>query len=288
MIAIRLKTEYLTCPLGIDIQTPRLFWNCEGGQKQTAYEIIAQDESAHILFESGKVASGAMRCAWGGAPVPMGTKVFWRIRLWDENGLPGEWRETFFETGVRKWTADWISGAYRVNPLKRYPVDCFRKRFHAQNIQKARLYITALGVYEACINENRCGDFILAPGVTDYTKRVQYQSLDVTALLKNGENTLTVFLADGWYRGSCGAWGLKNQYGVQTKLLAQLEITDTSGNIQTISTDETWDWSNDGPVLFADNQDGEIVNAALVPSYNKKAKRTKHSVLPSASNNVPV
>ncbi|MBQ5769960.1 MAG: family 78 glycoside hydrolase catalytic domain, partial [Clostridia bacterium] len=66
------------------------------------------------------------------------------------------------------------------------------------------------------------------------------------------------------------------------------EITDTSGNIQTISTDETWDWSNDGPVLFADNQDGEIVNAALVPSYNKKAKRTKHSVLPSASNNVPV
>lgn len=288
MIAVRLKTEYLTCPIGIDIQTPRLFWNCEGGIKQTAYEITARDDQGRILFESGKVPSSAMRCAWGVAPVPMGTKVCWRIRLWDENDVPGEWTETSFETGIRRWTAHWISGAYRANPLKRYPVDCFRKRFHAESIQKARLYITALGVYEAHINGIRCGNFILAPGVTDYTKRVQYQTIDVTDLLENGGNTITVSLADGWYRGSCGAWGLKNQYGTQTKLLAQLEITRADGSIQTVLTDETWDWCTDGPILFADNQDGEILDARRVPSYGKKAKRTRHSVVPTASNNVLV
>ena len=64
--------------------------------------------------------------------------------------------------------------------------------------------------------------------------------------LISGENALTVQLADGWYRGSTGAWGIRNQYGTETKLLAQLELTHANGSVQTIATDESWDWSNDG------------------------------------------
>ena len=128
----------------------------------------------------------------------------------------------------------------------------------------------------------------MAPGYTDYKKRMQYQTYDVTELLQNGENTLTVQLGDGWYRGSCGAWGLKNQYGTETKLLAQLEITDANGCVQTVISDENWNWSCDGPIRFADNKDGEMIDAAMVPSYNGKAKLTKYSVIPCASNNVPV
>jgi alpha-L-rhamnosidase len=56
----------------------------------------------------------------------------------------------------------------------------------------------------------------MAPGYTDYRRRVQYQTYDVTELLREGENELTVQIADGWYRGSCGAWGRKNQYGTET------------------------------------------------------------------------
>ena len=117
---------------------------------------------------------------------------------------------------------------------------------------------------------------------------MQYQTYDVTDLLKNGENTLTVQLADGWYRGSTGAWGIRNQYGTETKLLAQLEIARTDGSVMTIISDESWDWSNDGPIRFADNKDGEIIDANAVPSYIGKAKVTSHSVAPAASNNVPV
>ena len=175
-----------------------------------------------------------------------------------------------------------------VNKKERYPLDCFRKVFRAASIKKARLYMTACGLYEAAINGQRVGDFVRAPGITDYRKRIQYQTYNVTTLLQDGKNALTVQLADGWYRGSCGAWGLKNHYGTETKLLAQLELTHTDGSVQTVATDAGWDWSNDGPIRFADNKDGEVVYANNVPSYQGKAKVTNHPVTPAASNNVPV
>ena len=288
MIAIRMRAEGLIHPIGIDTECPTLSWNCQGGQQQTAYQICAEEDTGNLLWDSGKVKSDAMRNRWGGAPVPPKTKVLWKVRLWNENDTAGDWSEACFETGIGTWSAKWITGDYPVNKKERYPVDCFRKVFHTADVKKARLYITACGLYEANLNGQRVGNFVRAPGITDYRKRVQYQTYNVTALLQDGENALTVQLADGWYRGSCGAWGLKNQYGTETKLLAQLELTRADGSVQTIATDESWEWSNDGPIRFADNKDGEVVNANNVPSYQEKAKVTSHPVTPTASNNVPV
>ena len=291
MNAIRLKTEYLFDPMGIDIDRPRLFWNCSDGVTQTAWQIVAMDDGGSILWDSGKVESSSMRASWSGEPIPARAAVTWRVRLWDETGEPGGWAEARLETGLPKnkpWAARWIAGDYAVDKKRRYPVDCFRKIFHVPAVKKARLYITACGLYEARLNGARVGEFVLAPGHTDYRKRVQYQTYDVTSLLKTGKNTLTVQLADGWYRGACGAWGLRNQYGVQTKLLAQLELTGQDGKITAVCTDGTWEWSNDGPIRFADNQDGEIVNAQMAPSYSGRARVVSHPVIPSASNNVSV
>ena len=288
MQAIRLKTEHLIDPIGVDFTAPRLYWNCSGGRKQTAYQIVAADDSGSVLWDSGRVESAAMCVKWGGAPVLPKTKVLWNVRLWNETDTAGDWSEASFETGINTWRAKWITGDYKVNKKERYPVDCFRRAFRADDVKKARLYITACGLCEAKLNGQRVGDIVRAPGITDYRKRVQYQTYDVTALLQDGENALTVQLADGWYRGSCGAWGLKNQYGTETKLLAQLELTRADGSVQTVATDESWDWSNDGPIRFADNKDGEVVNANNVPSYQGKAKATSHPVTPTASNNVPV
>jgi alpha-L-rhamnosidase len=288
MKAIRLKTEYLSEPMGIDFTSPRLFWNCQDGTRQTAYQIVAATEGGKFLWDSGKTYSASMRASWGGTEIPPRTQVLWRIRLWDETDTPGDWQESHFETGIDSWKAKWITGNYKVNKKQRYPVDCFRKEFTSDKVKQARLYITACGLYKAELNGVRVGNFILAPGITDYNKRVQYQTIDATKLLQNGKNILTVMLADGWYRGSCGAWGLRNQYGTETKLLAQLEITHEDGSIQIVATDDNWSWSNDGPIRFADNKDGEIVDAAKVPSYSGKAKETSHTVTPSASNNVKV
>lgn len=303
MQAVRLQTEYMNNPIGIDLVTPRFFWNCEGGQTQTAYEVEAVSGTGELMWRSGKVESSRMtKVEYAGQPLKSRSRVFWRVRLWDENGTVGAWSDTaFFEMGLLKrhdWRAKWITGNYKVDKKRRYPADCFRRRFTCdKTVRKARLYITACGVYEAWINGKRAGDFILAPGITDYKRRIQYQTIDVTELLVNGENELTVWLADGWYRGSVGAWALKNQYGTETKILAQLEIGDTGGEKTVIASDESWEWSNDGPVRFADNKDGEAVNANRRPSYTGRAKLSAegrengglaNGVFPTASNNVAV
>ncbi|MBO4886184.1 MAG: family 78 glycoside hydrolase catalytic domain, partial [Clostridia bacterium] len=279
MRAIRLRCEYLENPLGIDIRHPRLMWNCEGGVKQTAWQIVTEK------WDSGKVASSSMRADYPETLVDR-ERVTWKIRLWDENDIPGEWREAFFETGISDWKAKWITGDYRPKKRERYPVDCFRKAFTAPDVKKARLYISACGVYEARVNGVRVGDFILAPGSTDYRKRVQYQTYDVTALIHPGENVLTAELADGWYRGSSGAKGRTCTYGTVTRLIAQLEITAADGRTQTIATDDSWQWSNDGPIRFADNEDGEIVDASREPSYSGTAKECAFTASLTASNNV--
>lgn len=294
MKAIRLRAEYLKEPLGVDIQHPRLMWNCEGGVKQSAFQIVSEK------WDSGKVESSSMQAVY---PLALSDRerVNWKIRLWDENGKPGDWSENFFEMGISAWKASWITGNYRPKTKRnilraymgggdpeRYPVDCFRKGFEAGRFVKARLYITACGLYEAKLNGQWVGGFVMAPGYTDYNKRVQYQTYDVTELLHQGMNELTVQLADGWYRGAVGAWGLLCEYGTETKLLAQLELTDEQGNLTWIGTDESWQWSNDGPIRFADNKDGEVVHGDLLPSYGGSAKKTSHCVVPTASNNVPV
>lgn len=292
MKAVRLRTEYLVNPIGIDIVAPRLYWNAEGGTKQTAYQIIAKS-GGKIIWNTGKVASSRMtHILYEGQSLHSREKVYWSVKLWDENGEGGEISTGSFEMGLLEntdWEAKWITGNYKVKKSERYPVDCFRKHISiTREVKSARLCITACGLYEARLDGEKIGNYCLAPGHTDYRKRVQYQTYDVTELLSVGNHTMTVQLADGWYRGACGAWGIRNQYGTETKLLAQLEISYADGKRDLIVTDESWDWSNDGPIRFADNKDGEVVNANREPSYSGKAKVTNHQVIPTASNNVSV
>lgn len=287
--ATNLKCENLVNPIGIDVQKPRISWTCEGAVKQTAYRIVAVSNDKTI-WDSGKVQSDTMQTFFS-LSLSSRQRVTWSVTLWDENDKEGETVSAFFETGLlnaTNWKAKWITGKYSPKKKLRYPIDCFKKEFNSICTQKARLYITACGLYEARLNGKRVGNFVFAPGYTDYNKRIQYQVYDVTELVQSGVNELTVELADGWYRGSTGAWGICNQFGTQTKFIAQLELIGTDGKTTYICTDGTWAWSNDGAIRFADNQDGERVEAYRAPTYSQKAKVTKHSVVPSASNNVPV
>lgn len=294
MQAVNLNVEYLTNPIGIDIRKPRLSWTLDSGIQQHAYQIIAKDEYNHVLWDSGKVNSFQMHLIpWGGEELKSRTVVTWSVMIWDENDSVTVSEPASFEMGLLEkadWKAKWITGNYSPKKKHRYPVDCFRKTFVIDNksIRKARIYMSACGVYEGNLNGQKIGRFVLAPGITDYRKRVQYQTVDITNQLANGENTLTFMLADGWYRGSVGAWGLKNYYGTETKLLAQLEITYDDNAVELITTDESFTWTNDGPIRFADNKDGEIYDARLEDFHHahwQAPKLTKHSVVPSASNN---
>lgn len=293
MYAIDLRTEYLKNPMGIDIKNPCLMWKCEGGISQTACQILCTDDENHTLWDSGKIPGSAMRMEYNGEKLKSRMRVKWKIRIWDEQDEPGDWsEEAVFEMGLLSpgnWKAKWITGNYKVNKKNRYPVDCFLRELEInKKVVRARLYITACGLYEARLDGVKIGDFCFAPGHTDYRKRVQYQTYDVTDMLSEGAHELSVQIADGWYRGSTGAWGLKNQYGTETKLLAQLELFFEDGTRKIIATDRRWQWSNDGPIRFADNKDGEIIEAWRRPSYGQISKLTDYPVVPTASNNVQV
>lgn len=129
MQAVRLRTEFLKNPLGIDVIKPCLTWNCKGGIRQRAYRILAVDEAGKELWDSGKQISSSMRAVWSGQKMVSRVHVFWKVKLWDESGLEGAWSDPAeFEMGLLSetdWKARWITGNYRVDKKKRYPADCF-------------------------------------------------------------------------------------------------------------------------------------------------------------------
>ena len=292
MKATHLRVQYLDQPLGLGNPYPQFSWHCEGGIRQSAYQIICERDGAKI-WDSGKVESSAMtQIIYAGAALKSRDQVRVTVTLWDENGELGEASETCFEMGLLSeldWKASWISGDYTAENRRRYPVDCFRKEFRADKpVVRARLYASARGLYDVTLNGKRIEDFQFAPGMTDYRKRIQYQTYDVTGLIQS-KNQLELRLADGWYRGSSAAYGVTNVYGKETSVIAQLEMVDAEGNRELICTNGSFSWSNDGPIRFADLKDGESYDARMTPSYSGLAKVVAAPKAPLvASDNVPV
>ena len=111
MKAIRLQTEYLAKPIGIDIVKPRFYWNCEGSLKQTAYQIIAKRDGKTV-WDSGKMESDSMtHIQYEGEQLHSRDRVYWSVKLWDENGEGGEISTSWFEMGLLEasdWKAKWI------------------------------------------------------------------------------------------------------------------------------------------------------------------------------------
>lgn len=128
----------------------------------------------------------------------------------------------------------------------------------SKSIKKAELSVSATGVYEAEINGKRVGEFILAPGVTSYRTRLQYQVYDVTDMLEN-ENTLSITLGKGWYRGRISA-NDKEINETDGAIIAELVITYSDGSAESVMTDNSWSVST-SRILFSDIYDGEIYDA---------------------------
>jgi alpha-L-rhamnosidase len=131
-----------------------------------------------------------------------------------------------------------------------------------KTVRRARLYATARGVYELSVNGTRVGEDVLAPGWTDYHRRVQYQTYDVTPLLAEGQNALGAVLGDGWFAGFVG-FDPKHRgalYGPRPQLLAQLNVEYEDGTTASLATEGSWRCST-GPILFSDLLMGESYDA---------------------------
>jgi alpha-L-rhamnosidase len=196
---------------------------------------------------------------------------------WKAAPTPGsDWQTAGSNDGF--WPGASVLGEYGAAPWGDFLTDnatgpgrYVRKTFVAKDhIIKARLYATALGVYEASINGQAVTDTLLNPGWTDYTRRVMVQTFDVTRLLSKGQNTLGAVLGDGWYAGRLGWMGLA-QYGTRPSFNAQLEITYADGTQETVASDGSWK-AGFGEIVGSDPQWGEFIDARkAMPDWDRTA-----------------
>ncbi len=141
------------------------------------------------------------------------------------------------------------------------PAHMLRRSFRLPApIRRARAYTSALGVYELRINGRRVGHNMLAPEWTDYHTRIQYQTHDVTELLRQGDNAVGAVIGDGWYAGLVGIAG-RLHYGPRLGFLLQLEIECEDGSRHTIVSDSSWRGTTDGPIVASDIIRGETYDA---------------------------
>ena len=291
ILPVHLKCEYRVDPLGIDERVPRLSWalQAEGrSQTQSAYRILVAaseedlESEENLLWDSGRVESGrSVGVVYGGEALRSGSRCVWKVRAWDGAGNPSPYGgPAVFEMGLLEesdWEGAWISlgegPSQDMDPPsgEEYdelgngldPSPYLRKEFRLEGpVRRARLYATARGVYEPYVNGERVGEDVLAPGWTDYRKRVQYQTYDVTGLLAEGQNALGAILGDGWYAGFFG-FDPKHRgahYGSRAHLLAQLEVEYEDGTTQTVVSDGSWK-SSTGPILYSDLLVGESFDA---------------------------
>lgn len=140
-----------------------------------------------------------------------------------------------------------------------------RKQFALpEAVRSARLTITALGAYQASVNGKPVAPgVLLAPGWTDFRKRAQYQTYDVTPLLKRGGNVMGVELGGGWYSSPMTWSGFRATPGPNL-VRAQLDVVLRNGAKRTIATDATW-LTRPSPVTFGEIYGGESYDARLLP-----------------------
>lgn len=277
-----LRCEYLVNPLGLDVRVPRLSWQMEDshrGAKQSAYRILiagsadALNENRGDLWDSGKVDSDqSAHVPYGGPELQSKQQCYWKVRIWNERGEESQWSQpAWWEMGLLKrseWKGKWIGSQIVGGPRTLAPAPYLRKEFQLNDRPvSARLYVTALGLYEFHINGQRVDKDIFTPGRTEYAKCVQYQVYDVTPLLRSGENAVGAILGDGWYAGH-NFTAPRQMYGDRPKLLAQIEIIFADGSRQIIATDGSWK-TGAGPILANDLLMGETYDARLeMPRWN--------------------
>lgn len=287
-----LRTEYRVEPLGIDSRRPRFSWRLRGarrGAAQTHFfiQVFAVSPIPGVA-ESLVWTSGWARSAdsfgheLGDISLQSSTRYRWVLTLRDDLGREVDGGESWFETALlsrNDFIGAWISRdpskwdmtakapsnetpslATRRLPPARFLRGPFETK--PKQIVRARLYVSAHGLYLPFLNGERIGDHELAPGWTDYHDRVMYQTFDVTSTVLDGANALGVVICDGWWSGFYGSdrRGQGYHYGRAPEAWAQLLVDYADGERQVIATDRTWS-DSDGEVLYGDLLMGERIDA---------------------------
>ena len=283
---VGLRCEYAEEPLTIDGDSVRFTWRYESDEpvasfRQHKVEVrIATDEASLADEENCVATSGRVR---GGQMIVLPTdsldaesRYCWQVRGYNALGVetmvsPVAWFSTAKLHG-KAWSAKWITDSYDKNYE---PAPMFRKRFRLSgNVERASLYISAAGYYDAAINGSRVSDDWLDPGYTHYDKRNLYQVHDVTALVHDGDNVITATLGNGFYNEYTGmaVWQFESaRWRNRPRMICELHVLYSDGRRQKVVSNSTWRTTTGevrGNVIYA----GDIIDArCAVEGWNDPA-----------------
>src|SRR5580658_6230202 len=280
---VALRCEYRADPVGIGATRPRLSWRVESGrrgERQTAFQILVASSPELLnrdtgdLWDTGRMSGDeTIGTEYAGAPLVSRERCYWKVRVWSRDGQaawsgPAEWSMGLLSPG--DWKSEWIGfDEERLKLGRREGVDYLppapylRTTFRADRpVLRATLYASALGLVEPHLNGHLVSEDFFTPGWTDYSKRVDYRTYDVTQWVHPGENALGAVLADGWYAGYVGFGGHRDHYGTQPRIRMQLQIDYADGSSALVGTGPDWKAAT-GPVREADFLKGETYDARM-------------------------
>ena len=296
-----LQCEYLDAPLAIDNTSPHFSWEMackQHGATSTAYQILVATELAKLneteadLWNSNKVAdSRSIGIEYAGKPLASRSLAYWKVRVWNKNDEASEWSTPFsFGVGMLH-ESDWSANARFIGVEQAdkesqiTPLLCKAFTYEPSH-EKVLLSVNSLGYHEAYINGLPVSDAVLAPAVSQWSKRSQIVTYDVTPLLKKGENELVLWTGIGWYQPHNSSVVPNGPY-----VRAQLDALSL-GNVKTLAaTDATWQWAESGRRTFGTwrphQMGGEIVDARTTPSDLRPATLDKLTWNPVVVADIP-
>lgn len=269
-----MKVNHLANPLGFRMERTIFSWKVKEAagkcQRSARIQVAADSQMKELLFDSGFDAMASSLGYSAKVELKPRTRYYWTVTVLSDADEEATGEVQWFETGKREepWQARWITCD---NTEQRHPY--FEKQVVPKGaVKEARLYVCGLGLYEAYYTPEggkeedgrrtealpvRIGKEYLTPYSNDYNEWVQYQTFDVTEMLK-GAGTLSVLLGNGWYKARFGFNARENVgfYGNEWKLLAELRISYADGTKEVIGTDESWSVRRSN-LTFSNLYDGE-------------------------------
>jgi alpha-L-rhamnosidase len=295
-----LRAEYLTNPIQLDTEKPRLSWKLKPANRddrnisQKAYQVLVASKAALLdqdkgdLWDSGRVDSDqSILVRYAGSELKSLQRCFWKVRVWDQDNQPSEWSDVaawemaFLQ--AKDWAdSEWIGHdkdtrkselsarlqLHTKEEVDSHPSPLLRKEIAIdKEIQSARAYVSGVGYFELYINGEKVGDHVLDPGQTNYNKHTLYVTHDITEQLKAGTNALGFWLGNGFY-GQNLAFDPKFEYG-KPSVRAKFLIDYRDGSQAVFSTSTDWK-TTQSPIIFDNIYWGETYDARLeIPDWSK-------------------
>ena len=250
---------------------PRLSWTVETGEpgwRQASAEIRVGDDV--VRLDTGE----SVLLAWPFAPLASGETREVRVRAVAASGTQTGWSEPLMVTGGFLADGAWVAEPIGLGePARPAQPALLRTTFTVEGgLRRATLYYAVLGIAEPELNGARVDDDVLAPGWTSYRDRLVHETVDVTPLVREGENVLGATIAGAWYTEKYGFFQFADRdYGDQPSLLAQLHLEYADGRSEVVATGGGWRAFGDGPVVDSGIYAGEhadLGRAAAVDGWS--------------------